>query len=147
MNYTRAETIEMRKQEIQNEIDTVTTARDSLPYAGNTWLALDAEIDRLLAEKDAVTAGALPAQLFRSESEVPEITEAEQAFEEKCKKFDWAWFFRDSATPKAQEALMNEAVAGGISFVKIYENYRIRKQNPYCRLEKFLEQKFEEPTA
>jgi hypothetical protein len=53
-------------------------------------------------------------------------------FTKKCKKFDWQWYWRDTARPDAQVALLKEAQQLGPEFVAVYEMHRAQAQNPYC---------------
>jgi hypothetical protein len=55
-------------------------------------------------------------------------------FEEICQKFDWQWYWRDSATVADQVGLMKKAQSSGNDFISIYENYRLQARNPYCPL-------------
>lgn len=53
-------------------------------------------------------------------------------FIQRCRRFDWQWYWRDTAKPDGQVALLSAARAGGERFVRVYEHYRVKAQNPYC---------------
>lgn len=55
-------------------------------------------------------------------------------FEEACQRFDWQWYWRDSATVTAQLKLMSQANSLGNAYIVVYENYRLKARNPYCPL-------------
>ena len=62
-----------------------------------------------------------------------------QEFEEKLKKFDWAWYYKDFKTTKEQLALCNEAHKLGLPAMRMYEEYRKNKGNPYCSLQEAIQ--------
>lgn len=53
-------------------------------------------------------------------------------FIRRCQKFDWQWYWRNTAKPDSQMSLLSEARSLGERFVKVYEYYRKSARNPYC---------------
>jgi hypothetical protein len=125
---TRAERISEYNDLLDAEIELLRTARETEQDL-NEWLRLDNDIDALLIHKDNAAAE-IDAALLPQSSEVDPRTDARFAFEERCMKFNWQWFYSDSGRPFAQVELLKDAKAGG--FVEIYEQYRRNAQNPYC---------------